>query len=565
MIRYSISFPHPSSHLVHVSLDTDVDGTTDLVLPVWTPGSYKIRDFAQHVLSFQTVHPFTKVDLHTWRVRCPAGRLRASWTCYAHELSVRTSWIDDSHAHLMLTNLLMFPEGRKDEPCALEVRAPKGWKTACSLDPAGPRRFVAPDYDTLVDAPVFSAARMRAFEFRVRGKPHRFVWSGDTNLDVARARRDIPRIVEAECRAMKVVPYKRYLFILLLSDDGKGGGLEHLSSTSLMMPRWGLRPDEKHKRFMSLVAHEFFHLWNVKRIRPAALGPFDYGRENFTRLLWAMEGVTTYYDRHFLVRAGLLTPADYLKRLSEDIEKHLETPGRTVQSLADASFDAWIKFYNPGEHSPNATISYYEKGALVSLLLDLYLRWKTKGKRCLDDVLRALWKEYAAHGIGFPERRYEEVCSEVAGTRMDGFFDRFIRGTGELDFAQYFAAVGIRLDRGADGKAWIGLKAEKKEGRTMIATVFDGSPAAKAGLSAGDELIALGGHKVDLDTWEKRLEERKAGERIDVTVFRGSRILTHRVKIGRRNPSVRLRRMTAATASQKALYKSWLGEDWPRR
>ncbi|MBI2924042.1 MAG: M61 family metallopeptidase [Planctomycetes bacterium] len=568
MISYRIVISEPHTHLVDVTLEADVDGVTDLVLPAWIPGSYKIRDFAQHIQQFHTPHHWEKVDKNSWRVHCPPGRLRATWRAYCHELTVRTSHVDDEHACINPANVLMYVDGHKDRPCVLEVRAPRGWKTACALDPAGPGRFRASGYDVLADAPV-ECGDLREFSFRVKGKPHRFVWHGDSNLDVSRLRRELPKIVAAEIAAMRVVPYERYLFILHFSDDGKGGGLEHLNSTSLAFPRWNFRPRDKHERFLSLCAHEFFHLWNVKRIRPSALGPFDYQRENYTRLLWAMEGVTSYYDGHFLVRAGLTTPAAYLKKVAADVERLQETPGRQVQTLEEASFDAWIKFYNPGEHSPNATVSYYEKGSVVSLLLDLEIRRRTKGRRSLDDVLRRLWREYAARGIGFPEERYERICSEVAGGELRGFFDKYVRGTEELSYNRYFAAAGLRLmvrtpsGDASSRKPWLGFKSEKKDGRTVLSGVTAGSPAQRAGLNAGDELLALGGHKVDHDTWEKRLEERKAGERLDVAVFRGSRLRRFRATVGtRRAGSLAIVPVPAATAEQKRVFRAWMGGSW---
>jgi predicted metalloprotease with PDZ domain len=568
MIRYRIVVSEPHTHLVDVTLEAEVEGPVDLVLPAWTPGSYKIRDFAQHIHEFRATHPHRKVDKNTWRVTCPAGRLHARWRAYGHELTVRTTHVDDEHAAILPSNLLMYVDGRKDEPCRLEVRAPVGWRVACALDPAGPGRFRAPNYDVLADAPV-ECGKFEEFTFRVKGKPHRFVWHGDSNLDFARLRRDVPKIVAAEIDAMRVVPYDRYLFILHFTDDGKGGGLEHLNSTSLAGGRWSFRPEEKYTRFLSLVSHEFFHLWNVKRIRPAALGPFEYGRETYTSLLWAMEGVTSYYDAHFLRRAKLVGVEQYLKKISGDIERLQETPGRRVQSLAESSFDAWIKYYNPGEHSPNATVSYYEKGSLVALLLDLEIRRRSKARRSLDDVLRRLWKEYAARGIGFPEGRYEEVCSEVAGADLRGFFDRYVRGTDELNYNRYLAAAGLRLalqppKNGAPARRpWLGLKTERKDGRTLASWVTAGSPALCAGVNAGDELVALGGHRVDHDTWEKRLEERRVGERVELTVFRGSRLRRFHATIGaRRAGALGIEKCRTATKEQRAVYRAWMGESW---
>ena len=278
------------------------------------------------------------------------------------------------------------------------------------------------------------------------------------------------------------------------------------------------------------------------------------------------------HDDLFLRRAGLLLPSKYLKMISETVDRVQETPGRGKQSLADSSFDAWIKFYNPGEHSPNSTVSYYEKGSLVALLLDLEIRRRTKGRRSLDTVLRLLWTEYAAKGIGFPEGRYEEACSDVAGASLHGFFEKYIRGTEELNYNRYLAAAGLRLvpkpakEGEPSVKAWLGFRTEKKEGRTLVSGVLAGSPAQRAGLHAGDELLALGGHKVDHESWEKRLEERRSGERVELTFFRGSRLRRCRAAVGSRKVGgSSIEKLPAANAAQRAIYSSWMGAPWEKK
>ena len=401
-VRYVLSMPEPATHLLHVRVE--VEGApgpaTYFVMPAWTPGSYKIRDYAKNVQDFSAgPHAWRKIDKSRWRVEA-GGTVAVEYDVWAFELSVQSSHLDADHAFVNGASVFCSADGLKDAPVSLEIRAPRGWRVATGLDPAG-KGYAAPGYDVLVDSPI----EIGTFEqrtFRVKGVPHHLVLHGPGNHDPKRLVEDLKKIVETEVRILRHIPYRRYVFFLHNSTE-RGGGLEHLNSTALQYPPYSYRPREKYENFLELAAHEFFHLWNVKRIRPEQLGPFDYEKEVYTGLLWVMEGITSYYDTLVVCRAKLFSAERYFKKTAERIQKYEDKPGRKRQSLSSSSFDTWIKLYQPNENAPNCQMSYYEKGELVGMCLDLEIRHRTRGRRSLDDVLRLLYAEWARKGKGFPE------------------------------------------------------------------------------------------------------------------------------------------------------------------
>ncbi|HKP76848.1 MAG TPA: PDZ domain-containing protein, partial [Longimicrobiaceae bacterium] len=394
---------------------------------------------------------------------------------------------------------------------------------------------------------------------------------------------DTVRIVRAEKALFGELPYDRFTFILHLLPGGSGG-LEHKDSTVLVADRFAFR-GQAYESFLGLVAHELFHAWNGKRIRPAVLGPFDYVRESYTRELWVVEGITTYYTDLILRRAGIITPQRYMEKVAEQVTRLGTIPGRMVQPLEDASFDAWIKFYRPDANSPNATVSYYHKGGLVALLLDLTIRGATGGERSLDDVMRALWEQYGRPDAGFPERRVEEVASEVAGVDLAPSFDRWLRSTQELDFAPALAAFGVMLapaheprpgapapppptgEPGAQQmrEVKVGFQFKFEGGKTIIGNVMAGTPAWRAGVSHGDELVALDGLRVDAMSLGLRMQEKAPGSTAILTVFRRDELINLAMQV-ESGPPARLiiHPRPDATPAQQALLMHWLREDPPR-
>ncbi len=437
-VHYRVSMPRPHSHLFEVeALFPAGPEVLDAVLPVWTPGSYLVREYARHLQDVTAAGPggealpVQRTDKRTLRVRAHGRAVTLRYRVYANELTVRTSHLDGSHGYFNGATLFLYTEATRHHEHRVTVAAPEGWRTFAALEQRD-GTFLAPDYDTLVDSP-FEIGPHTPLSFVAAGVQHQVVVWGDTVLDPDKLAADLQRICEAEARLFGGLPMKRYLFLVYLADKGRGG-LEHQASTALLFPRAALNNVRGWEDFLTLAAHEYFHLWNVKRIKPRALVPFDYSQENYTTLLWAFEGMTSYYDNLFVRRAGLMSANRYLTRLGETLTTLHSTPGRRVQTLADASLMSWIKHYRPDENSANSSISYYLKGEVVCALLDLEIRRATGDTKGLDDVLRLLWHRYG-DGSGVPEAGVEEAVAEVAGKNLKPFFDRAVRSTEELDYS----------------------------------------------------------------------------------------------------------------------------------
>jgi predicted metalloprotease with PDZ domain len=580
--RFTVAMPRPETHLYEITMQLDPGraSTLDLVLPVWTPGSYFVREFARHVRDFSAKGnggrrpiPAEKVAKNTWCLdlsKKSPGLLSISYRVYAHELTVRTSHLDASHGYGNGANLFFYVEGRKDEPQEVAFRLPRGWKTSMALPEEG-GVFRAADYDELVDAP-FECGTHRTFPFSVQGLPHTLAIWGGGNEEAARVVRDLKKLVREASALFGGLPYPRYLFLVHLS-PGARGGLEHRASQSVVLDPHAFRPEKSYRDALLLFSHELFHAWNVKRIRPEAFGPFDYGREVHTKDLWALEGITSYYETLLLLRAGLLTEAQAFEQWTTHWKGHLETPGRKVQSAEMASFDTWIRFYRPDENSPNVSESYYRRGALLGLALDLTLRRATGGRRGLDDVMRRLFRAYAAKGKGYPPGAVEEASVHIAGAHavIRSFFDRYVRGTGTPDLARLLLTAGLRLREVPEAeegvtdtrpprvRATFGWKTKVENGRLVVAEVFADGPAQRGGVNAGDLLVAVDGLRATEELLVRLEKERKPGSRVAVMVFRRDVLGTHRVSLGGRRASVwKIDALADALPGARRLKKRWL-------
>ena len=579
--RFTVAMPRPETHLYDITMEIDPRGATeiDLVLPVWTPGSYLVREFSRHVRDVtargEKGRPLAveKVTKNIWRITFKenlSSLFSVNYRVYAHELTVRTSHLDSSHAYGNGANLFFYAEGRKDEPQEVAFRLPRGWKTSMAL-PEKKGVFRAADYDELVDSP-FECGTHRTISFRVEGVPHTLALWGKGNDDAARLVRDLEKLVKEASALFGGLPYPRYLFLVHLA-PGARGGLEHRASQSVALDPFAFRPEKAWRDTLLLFSHELFHAWNVKRIRPEAFGPFDYANEVHTKDLWALEGITSYYETLLLSRAGLLTEGQAFEQWATLWKGHLETPGRKVQSAEMASFDTWIRFYRPDENSPNVAESYYRRGALLGLALDLTLRKATKGRRGLDDVMRRLFRTYAAKGKGYPEGAVEEAAARVAGSRrlVRDFFDRYVRGTGTPDLARLLRAAGLRLreapetEEGVrdDGpprvRSTFGWKTKAEGGRLAVAEVHAGGPAERGGVNAGDVLVAVEGLRATEESLARVEKERKPGTRVAVTVFRRDALETRPVQLGPRRASVwKIEALADTPATARRLKTRWL-------
>ncbi len=577
-LRYTLSVESPARRLLRVALEVPRPVVVDpmvLRMPAWSPGSYLVREYARHVQGVEArdargrALPVRRVSKDRWRVAAPGGGpVRVRYLVYGNELSVRSNHLDDTHAFVQPPAAILCPEGMEDRPLRVEVLPPRGWDVACSLRRArgGGRGFAfeAPDQEALHDAPVHMGL-LRRFPFRVRGVPHELVLWGEGNEDPRGLVRDLRRIVEAGARLFGGLPYDRFLVHGLLGDAG-GGGLEHRDGFVFQLPRFGFRPGKAYDRVLGLLAHEFFHAWNVRRIRPAGLLPYDLAQEKYTRLLWHFEGVTSYYEVLLLRRAGLWSRARALEAFAERIGQLQAAPGRREMSLAESSLAAWVKYYRPDENSPNAAVSYYLKGALAGMALDLHLRAASRGRRSYDSVMRLLWRRHGRRGEAVPEGAFPAILEEAAGVPAARLHRRLVEGTGEIGWDRLFAPFGVRVDRGPAGApegweagGWLGVEAEERNGRTILKSVRADGPAADA-VAAGDELIAVDGLRANAESLARRLAERRPWARVRLTLLRGDRLLAVAVRLGRPPAEkVVLAVDPKAGAAAKRLLAGWLG------
>lgn len=579
-IHYTISMPAPQTHRFHVTIDVyDYEGReATFALPVWAPGSYVIREFARHVEGFAAEradgHPlaWTRRDKTSWVVRTDGiAAFRIRYQVYAFDWSVRTSHLTSEHGYFNGSNVFMYLDGFKQHPVTLTIVPPpdRAWHTSIALPQGQDGRYRATNYDHLVDSPA-EIGTHRVATFEALGRHHEVAVFGEGNEDLDRLCEDLKTIVETTADLFEgELPYERYLFIFHLS-DGRRGGLEHRDSTTLLVDRWAFQPQSEYERVLLLAAHEFFHVWNVKRIRPHNLGPFDYLHEVYTPLLWVMEGVTTYYELLILRRAGLISARRYLQLLSERIATYRAIPGRLVQSLEEASLTAWIKYYRPDENSPNSAISYYLKGGLVALMLDLRMRHETRNEKSLDDLMRYLWDRYGKRDVGFSPDEFADALDLVAEGDYSDFLECYVRGTVELPLEEALALAGLELVTRRKKEmpaAWLGLTLEERaaeRAELIVKTVFRESPAETGDLNSGDELLALNGFRLKRpDDLKNRLAESRPGERVTFHLFREGRLLTREVVLGEAPPDeVVLRFVEQPTALQRTIYESWLKATW---
>ena len=595
-IAFTIGMSRPHTHMFEVDIRikrSNPAAVESLIMPVWTPGSYLVREFERNVQDFSAKDAtgqalkWEKTNKNTWRITTNGvTEWHATYRVYANELSVRTSELNSGHASWNNANLLMYLDGFLKSPSTVHVLAPDVWKVATGLPLApGPKNtFQAENFDILYDSP-FEASDFKTLVFNVKGVPHRIVIDGEGNYDAEKMRRDVQKIVETEVEIMGgEIPYKDYTFILHLRSNA-GGGLEHLNSTSLGYPRFGFKvgredratssgpnttqqPERDYRGFLSLVAHEFFHLWNVKRIRPDALGPFDYTGENYTKVLWIAEGITDYYADIALRRANLISDREFLSATARAFQTLQNTPGRLVQSVEESSFDSWIKYYRQDENSINSQVSYYEKGAILGLLLDLEIRKRSNGTKSLDDVMRYLLTEYFKKDRNYGPEDFQKACELMAGSSLEEFFAKYVRALGELDYNAALNAAGLHLETTTTigegekpvDKALFGADTVWEDNRLLVRRVYAGSPAYDQGLNTGDQIIALNNMRVTKEFFDARMAEKKPGDLINLTIFRFDDLSTLLIKLGTRTEGTyRIVPLQNQTEAQKQVYKAWLG------
>ncbi|MBV8633155.1 MAG: M61 family metallopeptidase [Burkholderiaceae bacterium] len=555
-VAYTIVPKDLAGHLFEVSVTLAAPAPEGQVfsLPAWIPGSYMIREFSRNIVQIRATAngkkvALKKLDKHTWQAAPCAGALTLLYEVYAWDLSVRAAHLDQTHGFFNGTSVFLQAHGHEHVPHVVDIQAPTGlkWRVATTLPELKARRhgfgtYAAANYDELIDHPV----EMGTFElggFKAHGVPHEVVFTGRIpNLDMARVTADLQKICEAQIALFepktKRAPMERYVFMAMVTADGYGG-LEHRASTALMCAREDLpvkgKPadSEGYRNFLGLCSHEYFHTWNVKRIKPAAFAPYDLRQETHTPLLWVFEGFTSYYDDLMLVRSGVIDEAAYFKAVAKTVNTVLRGAGRRKQSIAESSFDAWTKYYRQDENSPNAIVSYYTKGSLVALALDLTIRSETQGRKSLDDVMRALWQRYGRDfyapkgGRGITEAELEALIDEVSGLKLKSRLDRWVRGTADLPLADLLAPYGIDVALpGKEAKPGLGVRAAREGNDCKLATVYEGQAAHKAGLSGGDVLVALDGLRVTASNLDKLLERYRIGDSVTLHAFRRDELLS---------------------------------------
>jgi predicted metalloprotease with PDZ domain len=592
---YTLHVDDPRRHIwrVKITVEQPVADGQRFRLPVWIPGSYLVREYARHVVSVSAHGAegpvvVTKTDKQTWQTAPCSGPLHFELTVYARDESVRGAWVDDRRAYFNGAALLPWVEGRETGPQRLRIEriaddCAANWRVATAMtaevvDEAGFGIYTAADYDELIDHPVEIAA-WQMIGFTACDAPHRIILSGDErsgdsgpaghgNTDLARLAADVQKICEWQIGLFGgTAPFARYDFLCLATRGGHGG-LEHRASTSLIfqrdhLPRARGHDDKTYHTLLGLFSHEYFHSWLVKRIKPADFAPYDLTRENLTRQLWLFEGFTSYYDDLALLRAGIIDAATYLKLLAETISRVHNMPGHRVQTLEDASLDAWIKQYRPDENSSNATVSYYAKGALVALSLDLHLRHATAGRVSLDTVMRALWAQHAAAPL--QDGDFEALAEAVSGVELGTFFERALRSTDALPLHLQMLAFGIdwqwrvgESDDKADGVT-LGTTFERS-GAARVKTVLPGGPGQRAGLAPGDEVVALNGWRIDAETLPAVLKTLAPGIPVALHSARDGRLRTAQVVPLAPEPDTCVLKFSAsADAAGLELRQTWLG------
>jgi predicted metalloprotease with PDZ domain len=629
-LRYTVDLEDTRNHYLTIKVEVPVDSdTTELMMAVWTPGSYLVREYARNIDSMTVTSEgreleFEKIRKNRWLVETKGIKsFEVSYRLYCNEMSVRTNWVGNQYAMINGAPTFITVPDRLDKQHEVQLLLPRNWtRSATSLKSVGddPHRFVAENFDELVDSPIV-AGNVSVYPFVVGGIEHQLVNVGEAGYwDGTKAATDLKKVVEAHQEMWGVVPYDRYMFINMIVESG--GGLEHDNSSVLMTSRWSFRDRGRYKSWLSLASHEFFHTWNIRRLRPKSLVTYDYENEVYTDSLWIAEGITSYYEDLLLLRAGLLSRSEFLSRLSGNVEVVQRTGGRKLQSLKDSSYDAWIKYYRPDENSSNTRISYYSKGAVAAFLLDARIRKLTKGEKSLDDLMRKLFAEYVT--TGYTTEEFRAAASELAGQDLSEWFNSVIDSTDELDYSD-IEAIGVvapykkpatQAKKEADkkdadkkdadkkdadkkdadkkdadkkdadkkvlsglsglkdrlasavggmsrssksrGRPYLGFRTSAADGIVKVTSVKPDSPASEVGMNIEDEVIAVNGFRITSSV-DSRLSQYEVGDELEILISRRGQLMTLNLTIGQlESSSYRLRFVSRPSKEQRRQLDLWL-------
>jgi len=577
-LDYRIGLDQAAAQLVDIEMTIPAwdRPTLDLRLPVWRPGRYEVLDLAGGIRTFEAVGPdrkalaWDKVDKSTWRVHTPTpGDVVVRYQLYCNSLSSRTRHADDSHVFLSGAAAFLYCHERRAAPITVQTTLPEGWRIATGLEPGGarPGTLVARDYDTLVDSP----QEIGVHELReavADGVTYQIAAWGRTEALPAAFAADCAKIAAVQQRLFGGAPFSRYVFITHITPGG-GGGTEHLNSTVIGAKPSAATSASDYRGLLALASHELFHAWNVKQFRPQGLKPYDYQRENYTDLLWVAEGSTSYYDELLCVRAGVWEPKHLLESLAKTIDAELSRPGGGVQSLQSSSFDAWIKFNKPTPDAVNSTVSFYSKGALVTLLLDAEVRSRTGGASSMDDVMRTLYQRFPLGGPAYSTDDLRQILEGLTSSDFGPFLRDYVRGTTPLPLEQAVGVYGLELRRDGDAnagaKAYLGLDLKDTDGLAGVTAVRADGPAVSAGVNVDDLIVAINGVRLRAADLDSRLSGLKPGDSVRVTYLRREVLREATITLGERpKGELKLTRVKEPTAAQKAAYEHWLGCPWDR-
>lgn len=546
-VNYKLKMTNPQSHYFEVEMILEglTDKQIEVKMPVWAPGSYLVREFSKNVnqvFAFdenKNAIKTVKTAKNTWQLQnaLKGKRISITYQVYAFELSVRTSFLDLTHGFVSGSGVFMYVSNHQNIPGQLEITPYREFnvvstalpKAKISVSSDSNKTFDFSNYDHLIDCPIEIGNQVE-FQFMAAGVKHTVAMYGDGNYDIEKLKVDMPKVIEAETQVFGENPNKEYLFIVHNVVDGQGG-LEHMNSTTLSVNRWSYSGAE-YLGFLNLVAHEYFHLWNVKRFRPIELGPFDYDKENYTSLLWVMEGFTSYYDELIMRRAGFMSQEEFVSKMQNTTNYVEGSVGSRVQSVAHSSFDAWIKAYRPNENSSNTTMTYYSRGQIIAAIFDVLIVDKYKGKKCLDDFMRSVYIKYAKElNRGISDKEFKMELEKFLEMDFTTFYAKYIDGTEIIPYGEYFSKVGIDVTYTGTKKPSFGASVKQEGGNVIVKSVRSGSSAEKAGISVNDEIIACNGFRVDQGSLEGTMNALKENEQVELLINRDDILFSTNVKI----------------------------------
>ena len=570
-ISYTLKMPRPQNHYFQVEMQVEQvkQKTATVKLPVWAPGSYLVREFSRHLNQVKAYSlqgaalPLIKKTKNTWEIDLKGQTAFVlKYEVYAFELSVRTSFLDETHGFVSGPSMFMYLDGHKEtggellvQPHASFKRISTGLTQKSDVKQGNNQTFTFENYDQLVDCPI-EIGNQFEFDFEAAGVKHTVAMYGEGNFDPERLKEDMAKIVEEETKVIGVNPNTRYVFIVH-NVVGGDGGLEHCNSTVLSVDRWTY-DGSNYINFLNLVAHEYFHLWNVKRIRPIELGPFNYDQEVYTNYLWVMEGFTSYYDELILRRCGYYTSEEMLKKIQIAVNYVESSVGARVQPVAHASFDAWIKAYRPNENSSNTTMTYYSRGMIIASVLDAMIIKQSNGKECLDHLMKDLYETYyVGKNRGFTDTEFKACLSKHTGQDMTAFFQKYIDGTEVIPYSMYFLPLGVEVSDVGGVKPVFGANVTEEGGKVIIKSIRANSSAEDAGLSVNDEIVACMNYRVDKPMLDALMNGASVGDEFELTISRDQLMRKVLVKITgqKRSSYIFTNRHTDASLP---LYTYWL-------